>query len=270
MVRRWMTAQEVLGSIVPILVVCVAVKFFSGPTWAVVLSVAGLLFARFLAWLSETIDPFKMIAASVPIGAGIAWLTTKDSGATFEVAFISLFVPHACMLIGLLWHWSTFLGTPVTAPVVALISSSMNRTVERKFPAWRACSLVFQRNAIRFNTGNKPVFVASKSLRREGEAQRVGTPVFTYAQFSNRALVASTMQAAIDQAQASGAEPPQWLNPATGLPTVGNIAGGIDVGGNQWGHNQLVDINPGSGLPTIGGPGTIDVAGNAWGHDNNM
>jgi hypothetical protein len=34
---------------------------------------------------------------------------------------------------------------------------------------------------------------------------------------------------------------PQWNNPATGLQTVGNVCGGIDIGGNEWCHNNAIE-----------------------------
>lgn len=42
--------------------------------------------------------------------------------------------------------------------------------------------------------------------------------------------------AAYDDDDFSSSPEPQWFNPSTGLPTVANTPGGIDVGGNNWGQ----------------------------------
>jgi hypothetical protein len=65
---------------------------------------------------------------------------------------------------------------------------------------------------------------------------------------------------------------PKYLNPATGLPTLGNVCGGIDVAGNQWCHNDAFEphwTNPATGLDTVGNVcGGIDVGGNQWCHND--
>jgi hypothetical protein len=273
MTRQWNAVLATLESIVPVLFICAAIKLLSGDTTYAVMAGCGLLVARFLAYLSNVVEPAHMIGVLLPILAGAVWFLSKNVEATVTAGIIAIFSPLVCALVGMLWHWVSFLSTPVVGPVMSLVAGHMNGKIARELPAWRSpsVSFVFQRKDLSFQPGNTPVFVAYKSLRRNGEAQKLGIPLFTHAQFSNPAHVRTTMNAALAEAEAqalSSDTQVQWANPATGLPTVGNMAGGIDVAGNQWGRNAVMDINPGSGLPTVAGPGTHDVAGNAWGENH--
>ncbi|MGZ0753216.1 hypothetical protein [Kluyvera sichuanensis] len=57
------------------------------------------------------------------------------------------------------------------------------------------------------------------------------------------------------------------INPSSGLPMV-NGFGGVDVGGNTWGNDNLhsgFSVNPTSGLPMDGINTGIDMDGNSWG-----
>ena len=49
------------------------------------------------------------------------------------------------------------------------------------------------------------------------------------------------------------------INPATGLP----MNGPVDIAGNLFGQNPIVQHNPSTGLPALGGVlGGIDIGGN--------
>lgn len=64
---------------------------------------------------------------------------------------------------------------------------------------------------------------------------------------SNRAArVRSSNGASDSRGYSSDGSGVQWINPTTGLPMVGNVAGGIDVGGHMWGENIWTDDSAGS------------------------
>lgn len=185
--------------------------------------------------------------------------------------FINMFAELAVRLVP-----SLFLlpGWLLSLPLVWLLCVVNNFLIRRRFPEWRrgkvqVVKLSTQGAAI-VSPGHAPLFVASPALRRDGKADAQGIPRFNQAELlSNPTHVGAVMAAAAAAAAASyaagdiefdHAPAMQWFNPATGLPMLGDMPGGIDVGGTLW-------CDPGIGTDFSGGA-TYDFSGGGHAGDS--
>ncbi|MCW3478740.1 hypothetical protein OL229_04035 [Neisseriaceae bacterium JH1-16] len=269
-----------VGSLLPIVVDLVKLRNLENSA-AALGAVIGLL----IGVISALLDHKTLVGVAIYGGGGaaiglIAGLLTVVAGS------LAMWVMHVAIMV----------GRPIAWPIKKTITAVLNMNIRRRF-GW--CEngrpvLVFGIDGVSHVDGaNRSIFVAEPHLRRNGHSEDLGIPKFTYQQLSDRSYVdtalvnAALKVAAMGQVDERYKQPefqwftlstpsgatwtgeemmPQVLNPTTGLPMVGNTAGGMDVDGNLWAH----DTNPATGLQTTGGAGTDDIAGNTYGYDHNI
>ncbi|MBF6618038.1 MAG: hypothetical protein ITG07_15085 [Candidimonas sp.] len=175
--------------------------------------------------------------------------------------------------------WIALIPGMVVQPLLSLISYAFRRHFKKHHSEWlvdgNKLLVNFVGGNISVSGTTKNVYVVDPALRRNGLAEERKIPRFTYSQLMNeRKASVDLTKAAIAGAAASGLyiatsgssaanqvnetshdlasafdsalngsnlEMPVF-NPTTGLPMVGNIHGGIDVGGNLYGHVDAIDM----------------------------
>ena len=129
------------------------------------------------------------------------------------------------------------------------------------FPAWKGVAHLGPRGYESLNPGclREPrSFVIDKKLRQNGQAGRLGIPVFTWNELHQEPYVRRVWQQWVDA--------PQYdVSGVLAGAAVG--AGGVALMNMEELQSMITEINPASGLPMIDGIGGFDVAGNTYGHN---
>lgn len=132
------------------------------------------------------------------------------------------------------------------------------------FPAWKGVAHPGPGGYESLNPGflREPrSFVIDKKLRRNGQAARMGIPVFTWNELHQEGHVRRVWQQWIDSPQ----------HDMSGLLAGAAIgAGGVALMNMDELQSMIKEINPASGLPMIDGIGGFDIAGNTYGHNESM
>jgi len=229
--------------------------------------VAALIYAVLSTYDLLTPQGIGGVCSTLGMLGGAAYYFYYDKTGDFQ-AMSMLFRIVTGLGIGLLAAVGVLLLI-VVAALVEVVCTCVNwlpafvaRTIFNLcFPAWKGVAHIGPRGYESLNPAylREPrSFVFDKKLRRNGQAAKMGLPVFTWQELHTPGHIDRSLQQWIDTPQ----------HDATGaLAGAALGAGGMAMMGGEELKN-LFDINPATGLPMVDGIGSLDVAGNHYGFND--
>lgn len=182
---------------------------------------------------------------------GVAMMLAGTVG-TFLGWLAGLSLSKVAKFLGRLGQWGVLVGLPVALPGKWIALALLQRRLRGGYPAWLDSSgeFIVRLGGVGIDQvcfGTRRLFVSDPKFRSLGSEEKLrftGAEILGGLNFAQKPFFL-TIQPEHDASgmgsPASEIEEPQWINPTTGLPMIGNIAGGIDVGGTPWCQLQAME-----------------------------